>query len=155
VNIHRSYRLVLFAVVLAMIAAACTNSAEETTTTETLTPANLSATETTAEVEFGSGSIPETLPADFPVPEQAVIGTTLVDRARNNTEVVLTVPAGVLEAKAYFEENLPGRNFEIAKTEGTDADWVIEFTGAGGVGIINISAGGAAVSVVAVQFTTT
>lgn len=152
-NIHRSHQLVLFGIAVALTAAACTSSADETTTTETPTTTAVTPAET-EKVEFGSGSIPETLPSEFPVPVEAVIGTTLVDRTRNNTEVILTVPADVLDAKTYFEENLPGRNFEIAKTEGTDSDWLIEFVGAGGTGTIVIDTGGPGVSVIVVLFKT-
>lgn len=140
---------------LAIVAAACTGSGEdETTPSTTESPTTAVASGGAQNVEFGSGSIPETLPAEFPVPDEAVIGTTLIDRSRNNTEVLLTMPADVLEVKGYYEENLPGRGFEVATSDGTDTSWLIEFSGGGGAGVIRISTGGAGVSVAAVQFTT-
>lgn len=46
---------------------------------------------TTQAVTFGEGEIPDSVPDDFPVPEGAVVGTTLVDRVNNRTEFRLTM----------------------------------------------------------------
>lgn len=145
VTTTRSSRCFPIAVAIVMLAAACTSSGDETTTTGAALGSDRG-------VEFGSGVIPETFPPEFPVPSEAVIGTTLIDHVNNNSEVLLTLPATVLDAGAYFEENLASRGFEITTSEGSDSNWVIEFGGGGGDGVVRINGGGPGVSVVAVQF---
>ena len=56
---------------------------------------------------FGRGSVPDTVPQSFPIPDEAVVGATLVDTNRGLTEMILTLPATVDAVVTYYEENLP------------------------------------------------
>ena len=95
-------RLLLFAFVALLIISACGDS--ETTPTG---------------VVFGSDELPETLPESFPVPESAVVSTTLIDWDRGRTEVIFRVPADSASTVLYYDQNLPPAGYEITnRTEG-------------------------------------
>lgn len=97
-------------------------------------------------VVFGRGSVPDTVPVSFPIPDEAVVGTTLVDSNRGITEMTLTFPAAVPAVVTYYEENLPIREYEIASSSGTEGEWLMEFNGDGIDGEIRIRAGGSGLS---------
>jgi hypothetical protein len=128
---------------VALIANGCTGSSDTTTTTIA----------DRARVEFGRGSIPDTVPDSFPVPDQARVGATLVDSNRNRTEMVLTLPANVEAVVDYYEENLPPRGYDISLSKGTDTDWLIEFTGEGFDGVIRVKTGGSGLAAATVELT--
>jgi hypothetical protein len=94
-----------------------------------------SATTTTeaggSSVVFGRGSVPETVPSTFPIPDEAVVGATLVDANRGLTEMILNFPADVDAVVAYYEEILPARGYEIGASAGTETDWQIDGEGEG------------------------
>ena len=102
---------------------------------------------------FGRGVVPDTVPDSFPVPDQARVGATLVDSNRSLTEMILTFPANTDSVVDYYEENLPARGYESTGSEGTDAEWVIEFSGDGFAGIIRVKTGGSGVAAATVQLT--
>ncbi len=104
-------------------------------------------------VVFGRGSVPDAVPGSFPIPDEAVIGATLVDTNRGLTEMILTFPAVVDAVVTYYEENLPVRGYEITVSDGTDGDWAMEFNGEGVDGVIRIKAGGSGVSSASVRLT--
>jgi len=139
----RSIAIALALLAIALIATSCDDSSTETTTS-TVDP---------SAVVFGRGSIPETVPSSFPVPDQARVGATLVDANRVLTEMILTFPADTTAVVDYFEENLPPRGYEITTSDGTDAEWLIEFTGDGLEGVIRVKTGGSGVSAATVQLT--
>lgn len=138
-NAHRS---VLVAVAVAVIAAAC-SSADTTTTTTTDPPTTESSAETSNGVVFGRGEIPASVPENFPIPEQASIGTTLVDHIRKNTEMTVIFPADVGAVVTYYTENLPGRGFEIVSSDGSETSWVIVFAAGDLDGELRLQSGGA------------
>ena len=92
-------------------------------------------------------------PAPGILPDQAVIGATLVDTNRGLTEMIITLPAAVEAVVTYYEENLPLRGYEITSSDGTDGAWVIEFSGEGIDGVISIKAGGSGLSSATVRLT--
>ncbi|MGB9358606.1 MAG: hypothetical protein WCC01_08620 [Acidimicrobiia bacterium] len=139
----RLFALAFAVLVVALLATACDGSSDETTTTI----ADSSA------VVFGRGTIPETVPDSFPVPDQARIGATLVDANRGLTEMILTFPADVGAVVDYYEENLPARGYEVTTSEGTDADWLIEFNGDGIDGVLRVTTGGSGIAAATVQLT--
>lgn len=102
---------------------------------------------------FGRGSVPDAVPGSFPIPDEAVIGATLVDTNRGLTEMILTFPAVVDTVVTYYEENLPVRGYEITSSDGTDGEWALEFNGEGVDGVIRIKAGGSGVSSASVRLT--
>ena len=139
----RLLALTLAVVAVSLIATACNGTSNDTTTT-TADPSG---------VVFGRGVVPDTVPDSFPVPDQARVGATLVDSNRSLTEMILTFPANTDAVVDYYEENLPARGYEITVSEGTDAEWVIEFSGDGFDGIIRVKTGGSGVAAATVQLT--
>ncbi len=143
--------LVALVAVIALVAAACSSStpasvsqmADETTTTIEL-----------PDLEFGRGVMPVSVPEAWPMPEQAVIGSTMIDGVNGRTEVVATFPATVDEVVAYYTTNLPVVGFTIIKSEGSDGAWVIEFTGQGVTGTATLQIIGSGVSAGTFEFTT-
>jgi hypothetical protein len=93
-----------------------------------LTACSGDASTPTGSVEFGEGEIPETVPDDFPIPPEAVIGATLVDPARDYTEVILRVRAELGEVALYYEQNLGAKGWEVTRSEPAGERWEIEFT---------------------------
>ena len=98
-------------------------------------------------------SIPETMPEEFPFPQEAVIGSTLIDRNRNLTEVIFRVPAGVPALVAFYEANLPNRNFIVDSSAGGETEWDIAFSSEVGTGTIAITFGSQDVSEAVVRLT--
>lgn len=128
--------------VLALLAAGCGDSSDETT----------SAAADESGVVFGRGSVPDTVPESFPIPEQAVVGATLVDTNRGLTEMILTFPASVDAVATYYDENLPVREYEVSSSNGTNAEWEIDFSGEGVEGEIRLKTGGGGLSSATVRF---
>jgi len=128
--------LIALVVVIAVVAAACTSSSDsagsETTTTSFDFP----------DLEFGRGVLPASVPASWPTPVQAVIGTTMLDGTRRLTEIVVTYPSAVPDVSAYYATNLPALGFEVTSTSGSDGVVTIEFSGNGITGSIVLSAAG-------------
>jgi len=139
----RLFAVALAVLTVALIATACDSPSDEATTT----------TVDASGVVFGRGTIPETVPDSFPVPDQTRVGATLIDSNRSLTEMILTFPANVDAVVDYYEENLPARGYEITTSEGTDADWLIEFNGDGTDGVLRVKTGGSGVAAATVQLT--
>lgn len=111
-------RLRALALVLGLVMAVAACSGDDDSTDGTLDP---------ADVVFGSGSIPDTVPADFPVPEEAVVSSTLVNRPARTTEMILRLPVDVDVVVTYYEENLEPRGYTIVTSEPrSDSGWDME-----------------------------
>lgn len=135
-------------IVVSLLAVGCGGPSSGTTTT--------AAPDASAQgVVFGRGSIPDAVPESFPVPDEAVVGATLVDTDRGVKEMILTFPASTDAVVTYYEENLPLRGYEITGSDGIDGTWVLEFSGEGVDGVIRITAGGSGVSSASVRLTDT
>ena len=133
--------IVLACFATASVAAGCGDSSAE------------SATTVASEVVFGRGSVPETVPDSFPVPDEAVVGATLVDANRGLSEMILTFPADTPAVVQYYEDNLPLRGYEITKSTGSETEWQINFTEVAVDGVITVQTGGIGVAAATVQFT--
>ncbi|GMQ97728.1 MAG: hypothetical protein BMS9Abin17_0228 [Acidimicrobiia bacterium] len=120
--------LIAIIAVIAVVGAACTSGATEqapVTSTSSTTSFVL------PELEFGRGSMPPSIPASFPTPEQAVVGATMMAGTRNVTEVVLTFPADLAAVVAYYTNNLPVVGYEVGDSSGTAGTWSLTFSGEG------------------------
>lgn len=89
---------------------------------------NDAVTGTTEAVVFGEGTIPESVPDDFPIPRNAVVGTTLVDKINNRTEFRLTIPADATSTVQFFQVGLVNRGYIINSSEGNAAEWTLTFS---------------------------
>ena len=78
-------------------------------------------------VVFGEGVMPDTVPADFPVPQASSIGTTLVDNVNGRTEVSMLVAENVEPVAQFFVVNLVNRGYVVDTSSGNDAEWEISF----------------------------
>lgn len=78
-------------------------------------------------VVFGSGSLPDSFPSDFPVPDQASIGSTLVDGVNGRTEVSLVIPAPVEESAQFFVVNMLPGGYVVDSSSGDSGKWTISF----------------------------
>ncbi|MFQ5553961.1 MAG: hypothetical protein ACE5GC_01160 [Acidimicrobiia bacterium] len=105
-------RLVLLVVALFIAAAGC------------------SADDASGGIEFLDGVIAETVPEDFPIPPQSVVGSTLVNRNVDPvfTEMTVRMPATVPVVALYFTTNLPAREYVISFSEAQPTGHVIEFS---------------------------
>jgi len=141
-------RKIMIAIVaaIALLGAACASGAEEPTTTTSSTttiPAEI------PDLEFGSGEVPFTVPADFPIPETAVVGSTMIDGVNGRTEMIINFPAPVADVVAFYEANLPALGFEVLNskgTEGTDSEWDISISKDGITGTIRLTFGATSLS---------
>ena len=79
-------------------------------------------------VEVGRGAIPETMPAEFPVPPDAVVGETSVDRGRSTTVVHLVMAASIEEAAGFFTVGLVSGGFVVQRSGEQGEGWEIRFS---------------------------
>jgi len=138
--------LIAVVIAIAVIGAACSSSskpaAPETTTTSFEFP----------ELEFGRGVLPASVPSPWPMPDQAVIGATMIDGNRKLTEVVVTYPAEVSDVAAYYATNLPTLGYEVSNASGTDGAFEMDFSGYGVTGTISLTVGGTGLTAGTIQF---
>ena len=105
--------------VLSLVALACSDGADEATTTAA--PSN---------IEFGSGEIPDSVPEDFPMLDSAVISSTLVNNDTGYTEMIVRMPAELGIAVQYYQSNLPTSGWEVTESSATsDTKWQLTATG--------------------------
>lgn len=154
-------KLALMFIAIALLAAACSDSTPvetvilpSTTTVETPSTTGPAVTsDPDQSIVLGSGTVPETLPAEFPLPAEAVIGSTLIDRNRDLTEVVMRVPAGVDAVAAFFATNLVNRGYTVDSSAGDSARWEIALSGRGLSGTVVVTLGSQDVSQAVVRVT--
>jgi hypothetical protein len=137
----RPLLLATIVVVLATVLVGCTGGSSDTTTS---TSTSVSGTD--QDLVFGRGEVPDTVPADFPIPEQAQIGATLVNRSTGLTEMVVTYPANVPEVAANYETNLEALGYTVESSSGTDTQWSITFSRDDLSGDITLSSAGTSLS---------
>lgn len=137
----RFWPIVVLLPLVTAVAAGCGGSPSDTTS-----PAG-------SEVVFGRGAVPETVPGSFPIPEEAVVGATLVDAGRGLTEMILTFPAGTAAVVDYYEVNLPPNGYTIVDSQGSETGWRIDFADDTTDGVVTVQTGGSGVAAAAVQFT--
>jgi hypothetical protein len=97
-------------------------------------------------IVFGSGEMPSTMPSGFPLPDEARIGSTLVDHTRGVTEVVVTFPASVTSVTDFFVTNLAAVGYTVDSSSGNDAGWSITFSQGDTTGEVRLLPGGTGLS---------
>ena len=102
---------------------------------------------------FGEGEIPETVPDDFPIPEGANVGSTLIDYDRGKTEVLAIVPAEMDAVLRYYETNLSNAGYTIESSDGNQAEWEIAFNDDDVDGTVLLKVGGAEITQLAIELT--
>ncbi len=82
-----------------------------------------------SDIELGSGSVPETVPDDFPLPDSAVVGSTLVNHPTGETEMIVRLPTDVAVSVQYYEQNLDARGYSIDSSDAQpDGAWLMAFS---------------------------
>lgn len=104
-------------------------------------------------VVFGEGEVPETLPDDFPIPDNAKINSTLIDYDRGVTEMLYVIPAALAAVVAFYESNLPNAGYTIESSDGSRAEWIIAFSDADVEGTLVLEVGGPEITSAVVRFT--
>lgn len=125
--------LVAAAVVFALMMVACSDGDEANSTTA---GANVASGD---DVVFGSGELPETIPAEFPVPAGSSIGSTMVVTSSGFTEVVTRINAEQGVTAQFFDQSLVQAGFTVDSSGAQDILWVIDFSKNGARGTIDIS----------------
>ncbi len=135
--------LIAFVAAVAVLGAACTSGATDptaTTSSTTTIPAEI------PDLEFGKGEVPFTVPAGFPVPSSAVIGSTMIDGVNGRTEMLINFPASVGDVVTFYEANLPVLGFQVTDSRGTESEWDIRISKAGVKATIHLTFGGTSLS---------
>ena len=78
-------------------------------------------------VEFGEGEVPASMPDSIPIPRGASIGSTLVDRVNNRTEMSIQVRMGYEELVQFYAVELVGAGYLVQESSGSAASWTILF----------------------------
>lgn len=142
----RRSSIVATAVVLALLAGACSDTKDPATSTTATGGDN------PQEVVFDSGSLPDTIPADFPLPTGSSIGSTMVVTDTAFTEVVIRISATLGLTAEFFDQNLEQSGFEVVSSSGSDVEWTIEFVLDGAAGTIDITEPQSEISQAVVRF---
>lgn len=133
--------LIAFLVAFALVGAACTGTPDAAPSTTTTTVARA-----IPDLEFGRGEVPFTVPELFPIPDTAVIGSTMIDGVNGRTEMIVTFPAKVSDIVDYYETNLPVLGFDVTSSRGTESEWDIVLEIDGTTGTIHIVLAGESLS---------
>ena len=146
--------LAVLAIVATIALTACDSSDSATSTTVAPdTTTTVASGGDDEPVVFGRGELPATVPSEFPIPAEAVVGTTMVDRINDVTEISMTYPTTVVAVVDYFETNLVAVGYSVDESTGTDGDWMITFSRADGPGgTIRVVTAGSGVSQGAIRF---
>jgi hypothetical protein len=81
-----------------------------------------------APVVFGEGQRPPAIPGDFPIPANAVIGSTMIDRTNHRTEMALQVGSELEATVQYFNVGLVSNGYVVGSSHGTATSWTIAFS---------------------------
>jgi hypothetical protein len=138
---------------LAFIAAGCGDDGPDATATTS--PGATCSVPGADSVVFGEGTLPTSVPGDFPIPADAVVGSTMVDRENRRTEFALALRADASTVVQYYTVSLVSAGF-VVNSSGDDAlgTWRIEFSRGELLGTVVIQPGGSALAAVVVSFNT-
>lgn len=98
-------------------------------------------------VVFGEGERPPAIPDDFPIPANAVIGSTMIDRINHRTEMALQVGSDLEATVRYFSVGLVSQGYVVGTSQGSATSWRIAFSQGELHGEIDFTAAGSATQV--------
>lgn len=116
--------------VFAIIGAGCSGDTETTTT---------GGGATGDDVVFGEGTLPETIPTEFPLPTGSAIGSTMVVGQTGFTEVIVRISAEQGIAAEFFSQGLAQNGFTVERSEADGEGWAIEFSDDAAKGTIDVT----------------
>ncbi len=76
---------------------------------------------------FGEGTIPPAIPDDFPVPDDAVIGATLIDTINTKSEFEFRTATGLEALVQSLSLGLVDAGFVVDNSSGNTVQWTISF----------------------------
>lgn len=79
-------------------------------------------------VIFGEGEVPPAFPSDFPMPANAVIGTTLIDPINHRSEMNVRMEVGMTAMVQFYNVGLVNQGFVVTGSTGSSTGWEITFT---------------------------
>ena len=79
-------------------------------------------------IEFGEGEVPDTFPDDFPIPPNARIGSTLIDRVNHRSEISMTVATDMDVTVRFYTVGLVNQGYVVDSSEGDDNQWTVDFS---------------------------
>jgi len=107
-------------------------------------------------VELSSGTLPASLPEGFPIPDTAVISSTLVDWDNGRSEIIMRIPAETAAVVLFYEQNLERAGYTLVSSESPENDplqTVIVFTGNDIEGELDINPEGVGLARVVLTYT--
>jgi hypothetical protein len=125
----------------AFVLAACGGSTAATTTTTTDGQG----------VVFGSGTIPSSVPSDFPIPDGAVVGSTMVDHVNDRSEFRLDLAQDASAVVEFYTTNLAAAGYAVSSAPGDPTTWDLRFSKDALAGQIIIQSSGSNLAVVVVS----
>lgn len=105
-------------------------------------------------ISFGEGKVPASVPADFPVPNGAVVGSTLTDRVNHRTEFAYTIRQEATLVVQYYTVSLVSAGYVVNRSEGDMYSWRIQFSRGELRGDLVIQPGGSGLAAVVVSLNT-
>jgi hypothetical protein len=85
-------------------------------------------TGTAPSIEFGEGEVPDTFPDDFPIPPNARIGSSLIDRVNNKSELSMTVQTDMDVTVRFYTVGLVNEGYVVDSSEGNANTWTVDFS---------------------------
>ena len=125
-------RFIPIVIAAALVAVGCSDSVTTTTTAVTTVSS-------ADDVVFGSGELPDTIPAEFPLPTGSSIGSTMVVTASGFTEVIIRLSAERGIAVQFYEQGLEQAGFNVDSSADGGDIWEIGFSDSESAGTIEIS----------------
>ena len=91
-------------------------------------------------IDLGEGSPPGAFPADFPMPPNAAVGSTLVDPEAHRSEMTMQVGSPLSVTVQFFTVGLVNGGFVVENSDGDAQKWTIVFSREALRGTIVVSA---------------
>jgi hypothetical protein len=134
--VNKRKAFLALAIAAAVVVSACSGSESEGSTTEPTTASDTTPTVESLptdlpDLEFGKGEMPITVPSNFPMPQQTLISTTMIDGTRELTEVVFNIAGNIHDVKEFFTVNLPRFGYEITDVADRTNETTVSFIGNG------------------------
>lgn len=122
-------------VVIALFTMGCSDDAGPSTTV----PEDTAIT-SAEDVVFGSGTLPETIPENFPLPQGSSVGSTMVVTKSGFTEAIIRIGADIGLTAEFFAQALEQAGFTVASSAAVDdGGWLIEFADGESPGTIELT----------------
>lgn len=97
-------------------------------------------------IEFGEGSVPKTMPDAIPIPPGSTIGSTLIDRVNNRTEMSVQARLEYVDMIRFYGVELVNAGFILTESDGDETRWTLRFADGDLIGEVVMTPGGVGLS---------